>query len=87
VLARDTAVLWRRSAGTLLLKRRDSPAIIYLDETALALWEELDRPRTVEELALRLGDRYSAPADVVLADLLPVVDELERRRLVNRRHA
>lgn len=87
VLSRRPEVLWRRCDSALVLKRPECSEIVSLDRAGLALWEQLARPATLQELAGRLAAQYDAAPEVVLADLLPVIEDLERRLLVLRRHA
>lgn len=82
---RNEAVLWRRSGTTVLLKTPCAPDIVALDGTGTALWGELERPATLPALADRLGERFDVAPEVVSADLLPVMRDLERRQLVLRR--
>lgn len=79
---RDPAVLWRRSGDRVLLMPTASLDVCVLDGPGLALWEALAEPAALRDVAVRLGARYDVPPERVVADLEPVLDDLERRQLV-----
>lgn len=83
VWERDRSVLWRRSGDTAVLKCPDRDDIVTLDGSGLAVWSELERPATVEEVAARLGARFDVPASTVAVDLTRLLADLERLHVVS----
>lgn len=53
-----------------------------LNDSAAAVWMLLDRWRTVEDLVLALVEDTDAPAEVLAADLGPLLHELATAGLV-----
>lgn len=81
---RSACALWRRSGQTLVLKSQDPDELVTLDQAGLALWRELEEPLTLEEVSVRLAALFGADPEQVAADLVPLLDDLEGRRLVHR---
>jgi len=50
--------------------------ILTPDNTAVAVLQLCDGARTVEDIAAKLADEYSAPADVIAADVLELLQDL-----------
>jgi pyrroloquinoline quinone biosynthesis protein D len=50
--------------------------ILSPDQTAVAVLQLCDGQRTVEEIAAKLAEEYSAPADVIEADVLELLQDL-----------
>jgi len=46
------------------------------DQTAVAVLQLCDGERTVAEIAAKLAEEYSAPTDVIAADILELLQEL-----------
>ena len=46
------------------------------DQTAVAVLQLCDGERTVEEIAAKLAEEYSAPVDVITADILDLLQGL-----------
>jgi Coenzyme PQQ synthesis protein D (PqqD) len=44
--------------------------------SGVAVWQLLDRPRSLAELAERLSEQFGVPAAQVAVDLAPTLDEL-----------
>jgi hypothetical protein len=83
--ARSGALLWRRLPDRLLvLQPAPSSELLTLAGTALDVWDELDRPRPLAELADAVARRYGMTADLVEADVAGLLDELERHGAVAR---
>ncbi len=53
-----------------------------LNPIATAIWQNLERPITVEELCERLCQQYEVSAEQCAADVMPFLEELEKRRLI-----
>lgn len=80
---RAGAVLWRRTAATVVVLAGADDEVFELAGTAVALWEELTEPATVEAVAAALGDRYGVAAEVVAPDVAAAMDELVGRGVVD----
>ncbi len=50
--------------------------ILSPDQTALAVLQLCDGKRTVEEIAAKLAEEYSAPVEVIRADVLELLQGL-----------
>ena len=70
-----------RGAWTLLAPER----AIRLDEAGEAILGEVDGTRSVAEIAARLAERFSAPADEILGDTREFLGGLADRRMVDLR--
>lgn len=79
---RSPDVLWRRTLEAVVLLAPDTGEIITLTATGQALWEALEEPGTVPEVAARVADGYDVAPEVVAADIAPVLHDLERRHVV-----
>jgi hypothetical protein len=53
-----------------------------LNETGQAVWEKLDGKRTVQDIVFELSAEYLAPAETIREDVLGIVGEWARRRIV-----
>ena len=53
-----------------------------LNETARAIWAKLDGRRTLGAVVSELAGEYPAPPDTIEADVLGLVEELVKRRMV-----
>lgn len=53
-----------------------------LNETGKAIWKLLDGRRTLGEVILALSEAYAAQPGEIEADVLGLVDELARRRML-----
>ena len=53
-----------------------------LNDTARAVWAKLDGSRTVGSVVDELAREYSAPADEIDADVVGLLEELLKRRMV-----
>lgn len=56
-----------------------------LNETGRAVWRRLDGRRTVRAIVDELAEEFEAPAGAIEADVLGLLAELERRRIVARK--
>ena len=52
------------------------------NDIATAIWQNLERPITVEELCARLCQQYEVSAEQCAADVLKFLNKLEERRLI-----
>ena len=53
-----------------------------LNDTARVVWAKLDGARTVTSVVDELAREYSAPADEIDADVVGLLEELLKRRMV-----
>jgi hypothetical protein len=69
-------VLWRRSLDAVVLLPVGHDDVLTLAGTGPAVWELLAEWRTVENLVEVLATAYGAHAEVVEADLTPLLAQL-----------
>ena len=53
-----------------------------LNDTGRAIWQRLDGKRTLRDVAADLAADYAAPVDRITRDVLGLVTELARRKMV-----
>ncbi|MHB9033804.1 MAG: PqqD family protein [Anaerolineae bacterium] len=53
-----------------------------MNETGKAIWDSLDGKRSLGQIAADLAAEYDAPAAEIEADILGVVSELARRKML-----
>ncbi len=53
-----------------------------LNETGALIWQSLDGSRSLAEISRMLEEQYDAPADVIAADVLEIVDGLAEAGLI-----
>jgi hypothetical protein len=53
-----------------------------LNDTGRAIWARLDGQRSLQEVVRELSDQYQAGPEEIAADVLGLVGELLRRRMV-----
>lgn len=53
-----------------------------LNETGQAVWEKLDGERNVQAIVKELHAEYGGPVDVIQEDVLGILSELTRRRII-----
>jgi PqqD family protein of HPr-rel-A system len=64
-----------------------SGATVRLNPAAACVWDALESPRTLPEIAATLAERFGIPVEQALADVRPVLADLERRMLLSRASA
>lgn len=52
-------------------------------ETAVAVLQKCDGSRTVREIAAHLASEFDAPAEAILDDILPLLQDLADRRFLS----
>jgi hypothetical protein len=57
-------------------------ALFTLNETGRAIWDRLDGERSLDEIADDLAAAYDSPRGEIERDVLGLVEELVRRRIV-----
>lgn len=53
-----------------------------LNETGRAIWQRLDGKQTLRDVAIDLADNYAAPIDQITRDVVGLVTELARRKMI-----
>lgn len=53
-----------------------------LNETGQAVWEKLDGVRSVDAIVKELSTEYGEPADVMQKDVVGILLELARRKII-----
>lgn len=81
---RNDTVLWRLASDRVVVLRAGGQDVLSLDPTGRAVWDALDRPATLQELADRLAARYAAPRDQVERDVHALLLEMEHLQLAAR---
>jgi hypothetical protein len=56
-----------------------------LNETGRAIWQKLDGLRTLRTVVSELAEEFDAPASAIEQDVLGLLEELERRKIVVRK--
>ena len=82
VFARHQAAAWRRVEGEMILLQPEQEKLMGLNGTGAAVWELLDGRRSAADIARDVATRFARDEQVVLADVLAFLAELEKRRLV-----
>jgi hypothetical protein len=80
--SRAERVLWRQATDRVLLLPATDGELVSLTGTGVALWELLTEPIELSELSAVMGAAYNTDPQVVEADLLPLLEDLARRGLV-----
>lgn len=78
-LTRNPDVLQQDLDGEVLLLLPEGSKVLHLNDSASALWLALDEPRTLDEVAALLAETYAADPDVIRADLLALLPDLQAR--------
>lgn len=76
--ARAPGVLSRHTAGRVLLLPPAAERPVELAGTGVLVWELLARPRSEEDLAAVLGDRYGLAPSAIVKDIRPALRALEQ---------
>jgi hypothetical protein len=71
-------VLWRRTYDRVVILLPDSREFLTLRASGCDLWGVLSEPGSLPELASRLAQTYSAPAEDIAVDIAPVIRELSQ---------
>ena len=69
-------------AGEAILIHLQTGVYYSLNEVGTSFWNLLDGQRTINDCAVTIAAEYSAPAEVVLADLLELATDLNKEGLV-----
>jgi hypothetical protein len=79
---RADEILVQQAGGSHVLLDPESGEYYTLNEVGARIWALADGSRTVEEIAATLAAEYDAPDKAIRTDVLAVLGELERERLV-----
>ena len=79
---RRPGVLWRRSLDAVVLLPPEADDVLTLAGTGPEIWELLAEWRTVADLVEILAAAHETSTDVVAADLVPLLAELESEGVV-----
>jgi hypothetical protein len=80
--SRGKRVLWRQAADRVLLLPATDGELVSLTGTGVALWELLVEPVELSELSAVMATAYHTDPQVIAADVLPLLEDLARRGLV-----
>ena len=80
---RRETILRQRAAETMLLLNREGGEYYALDEVGSRAWELLDGSRTVAAVISLLCQEYEAPAEMIEADLMELLEELASEKLLD----
>lgn len=80
---RANRTVWRHIHGSVLVRPAADISVIALTGTGEDIWHLLSTPLTIDQLAHRLGDRYARPADDIVRDIAPILDELVTRGVLD----
>jgi hypothetical protein len=75
-------VITQQGAEALILLNLDDGHYYALDEVGRRVWELCDGSRTVAEIVLAVGQEYDAPVQSIEADVLELLTDLARDKLV-----
>lgn len=84
MLRRNPDVLVQILDDEALLLLPTSDGVLHLNRTATAFWELLEEPQPLEDVARQLAKEFQVPADAVLADLRPLVENLVQHEAIRR---
>lgn len=79
---RGARVLWRQTRDRVLLLHATDGEMVSLTGTGVVLWDLLAEPMELSRLSEVMSAAYGVSADVITADVAPVLDDLSARQLV-----
>ncbi len=82
-LSRSSDVLAQRSGEHTLLLNPSSGEYYTLDEVGGRIWELCDGTRPVSAVVAAIQSEYEAPAEAIESDVVELLDDLARERLVS----
>ena len=85
-LRQGERILTQQASGTLILLHLDSGEYYTLNEVGGRVWDLCDGTRQVAEIVATVCDEYEAPAEMIEADIMALVQELADAHLVVERH-
>jgi Coenzyme PQQ synthesis protein D (PqqD) len=81
-VARAGSVLAQRNADALILLNPEDGQYFTLDEVGARVWELCDGTQRVADLIATIHAEYDAPLETIQADILELLDDLAREKLV-----
>jgi coenzyme PQQ biosynthesis protein PqqD len=75
-------VLVQRTADSMVLLDPESGHYYRLDEVGARIWELCDGSRQVAEVVSAIHEEYEAPINTIEADVLELLGDLAREKLV-----
>ncbi len=88
IVARSDDIVSREIEGELIIVPiasgiGDAEDELYtLNETGRSIWERIDGKHSLKNIADDLSIEYAAPLDIIIRDVLGLVMELNRRKIV-----
>jgi hypothetical protein len=82
VYRRRPDVLWRRALGTVLALPPGSSEPVTLAATGPEVWDLLETPHSLADLAAELSAAHQVHPEVVAADVRPVLERLSALGLI-----
>jgi hypothetical protein len=79
---RSERVLWRRMPDRILVAAADEDEVLVLTAAGTVLWDLLTEPTDVQAAVDFLAELYRTDPRVVMADILPLIDQLARHRAI-----
>ncbi len=61
------------SNGSVIMMHAANGRFVGLNETASRIWALLEKPRTVEEIGIRLAEEFEISPQQAVADMMPLV--------------
>lgn len=84
LIARHPDVLWRRSLGCVIALPPNQDTVITLMAPGDTIWQMMERPRSIDDLASELLTTFAADADDILRDVETFVSSLVDAGLATR---
>lgn len=81
-IRRAEQVASRAIAGKMVLMKAPISTLNTLNGVAGFIWEKLDTPKTIDELAKLIADEYEVSLDEAVVDLLSFVKDMLRKELI-----
>ncbi len=81
--AHAAQVIDQKAKDLVVLLNLDTGEYYNLDEVGTRIWELCDGARTVSEIARCIGEEFETSGDPVEQDVLTLLEELARDKLVN----
>ena len=78
VWRRHDGVLTRRTSRSVLIVTARSNEPLVLEGAAVAVWDELQRPATDDQLVVAIASQFAAAADDVRSDVVATREVLDR---------
>jgi hypothetical protein len=69
-------------SGTVVLLNPDNGEYYALDEIGSRVWELCDGTRSIADVVVAICEEYDAPAEIIEADVLELVEDMVREKLV-----